>query len=172
MALASQVLCRSPLQNLGSPELPDLFALIKPSQKVFIEPDLNGLHCRTLADISKGIKGSFVALPAEIPGVHGCTPQSCAFRDHHADLRNLGAAVYREAVERLHLPFELPSDERFEWINALTLPTFEFGRNPLREADHTLIVRDGVIEKAFYPVFPPDGNAEVVACWLREHPAC
>src|SRR4029079_2551965 len=63
----------------------------------------------------------------EIPGARGCTPQSCAFRDHHAELRELGAAAVfglstqdtdyqREAVERLHLPFELLSDERFEWI--------------------------------------------------------
>src|SRR5688572_2015563 len=56
----------------------------------------------------------------EIPGARGCTPQSCAFRDHHADLRSLGLTVFglstqttayqQEAVERLHLPFELLSD--------------------------------------------------------------
>ncbi len=28
-----------------------------------------------------------------IPGARGCTPQSCAFRDHHAELRELGASV-------------------------------------------------------------------------------
>ena len=27
----------------------------------------------------------------EIPGARGCTPQSCAFRDHFADLRAAGA---------------------------------------------------------------------------------
>ena len=29
-----------------------------------------------------------------IPGARGCTPQSCAFRDHHAELRALGARVF------------------------------------------------------------------------------
>ena len=29
----------------------------------------------------------------EIPGARGCTPQSCAFRDHAAELGELGAAV-------------------------------------------------------------------------------
>ena len=116
----------------------------------------------------------------EIPGARGCTPQSCAFRDHHAELRELGAeAVFglstqdtdyqREAVERLHLPYELLSDERFEWIGALSLPTFELAENRFVKRI-TLIVRDGVIERVFYPVFPPDGNAEEVASWLRDHP--
>ena len=27
----------------------------------------------------------------EIPGARGCTPESCAFRDHHADLLKAGA---------------------------------------------------------------------------------
>ena len=71
-----------------------------------------------------------------IPGARGCTPQSCAFRDHHEELKRAGAAqvsglstqdtVYqREAVERLHLPFELLSDEKLEFARALGLPTFE-----------------------------------------------
>jgi len=31
-------------------------------------------------------------------------------------------------------------------------------------------VRDGAIEKVFYPVFPPDKNAGEVVAWLRENP--
>ena len=31
----------------------------------------------------------------------------------------------------------------------------------------TLALRDGVIERVFYPVFPPDRNASEVAEWLR-----
>src|SRR5687768_7211436 len=27
-----------------------------------------------------------------IPGARGCTPQSCAFRDHHAELKAVGVA--------------------------------------------------------------------------------
>ena len=57
----------------------------------------------------------------QIPGARGCTPQSCSFRDHFAELKRLGVAqlyglstqdtaYQREAVERLHLPFPILSD--------------------------------------------------------------
>jgi peroxiredoxin len=112
----------------------------------------------------------------EVPGARGCTPQSCAFRDHAAELRELEAAVFglstqdteyqREAVERLHLSFELLSDERFALIDALRLPNFELaGARFVQRV--TLVLRDGTIEKVFYPVFPPDHNAEEVVRWLR-----
>ena len=29
-----------------------------------------------------------------IPGARGCTPQSCAFRDHHHELEGLGTRVF------------------------------------------------------------------------------
>lgn len=111
-----------------------------------------------------------------IPGARGCTPQSCAFRDHFEELKRAGAAqVYglstqdsayqREAVERLHLPFEILSDEKLEFARALRLPTFEVdGMKLIKRL--ALIVRDGVIEKVFYPVFPPDRNAGDVLAWL------
>jgi len=112
----------------------------------------------------------------QVPGARGCTPQSCAFRDHAAELRELGAAVHgvstqdteyqREAVERLHLPFELLSDERFELIDALRLPTFELAGSRFVQR-LTLNLRDGTIEKVFYPVFPPDQNAAEVGRWLE-----
>jgi peroxiredoxin len=115
----------------------------------------------------------------EIPGARGCTPQSCAFRDHHAELRALGAWVFglstqdtgyqREAVERLHLPFDLLSDAELEFTRALSLPTFEFEGMALTKRV-TLILADGVIEHVFYPVFPPDRNADDVIEWLRTHP--
>jgi peroxiredoxin len=112
----------------------------------------------------------------EIPGARGCTPQSCAFRDHHEELRALGASVFglstqdteyqREAAERLHLPFELLSDEELAFAKALDLPTFEAdGMILLKRL--TLIVDDGRIEKVFYPVFPPDKNAEEVVEYLE-----
>ncbi len=121
-----------------------------------------------------------LALPQgwdEIPGARGCTPQSCAFRDHHAELQALDARVFglstqdtgyqREAAERLHLPFALLSDERQEFAGALNLPTFEAeGKTLIKRL--TLIVRDGRIEEVFYPVFPPGKNAEEVLAWLSE----
>ena len=113
----------------------------------------------------------------EIPGARGCSPQSCAFRDHHEDLRALGARVFglsaqdtehqREAVERLHLPYELLSDGDLRFAGALSLPTFEAGGMVLLKR-LTMIIDDGRIEKVFYPVFPPDKNAEEVLGWLRE----
>ena len=33
-----------------------------------------------------------------------------------------------------------------------------------------MIVRDGVVEKVFYPVFPPDTHAAEVLAWLVTNP--
>jgi peroxiredoxin len=111
----------------------------------------------------------------EIPGARGCTPQSCAFRDHFKELQSLGAQVFglsaqssadqREAAERLHLPFELLSDAKLDFAKALRLPTFRVESMTLIKR-LTMIIRDARIEKVFYPVFPPDRNAEEVARWL------
>lgn len=121
-----------------------------------------------------------------IPGARGCTPQSCAFRDHYAELRALGARVFglstqrtdyqREAVERLRLPFAILSDADLEMTTALNLPTFEIDQlagdvGPQRLHKRlTMIVEDGVILKVFYPVFPPDRNAADVIAWLAANP--
>lgn len=113
----------------------------------------------------------------QIPGARGCTPQSCAFRDHFAEVQRLGARLFglstqgtdyqREAVERLHLPFPLLSDARLDFARALRLPTFEVDAMVLIKR-LTLIARDGLIEKVFYPVFPPDRNADDVVAWLAD----
>jgi peroxiredoxin len=115
-----------------------------------------------------------------IPGARGCTPEACAFRDHHADLAAAGADVYglstqgtadqAEAAERLHLPFPLLSDEATVLAGPpLRLPTFEAGGR-LRYRRFTLVIAAGRIEHVFYPVFPPDGHAAEVLAWLRKHP--
>lgn len=114
----------------------------------------------------------------EIPGARGCTPQSCAFRDHYQELNELGAQVFGlstqsteyqiEAKMRLHLPFELLSDCDLSLANALKLPMFEIeGKHLIKRV--TLIAEDGKIIKVFYPVFPPDRNANEVIDWLQEH---
>jgi len=111
----------------------------------------------------------------DIPGARGCTPQSCAFRDHHAELKELGARVFglstqdtdyqREAAARLHLPFSLLSDEKLEFARALGLPTFEAeGMTLIKRL--TLVIERGEIKHVFYPVFPPGRNAEEVVGWL------
>lgn len=111
-----------------------------------------------------------------IPGARGCTPQSCGFRDHHAELRSRGVgqvfglstqdtAYQREAVERLHLPFPLLSDAALLLTNALGLPTFAVdGMRLIKRL--VLIIDDGVITHVFYPVFPPDQSAADVLAWL------
>jgi peroxiredoxin len=112
-----------------------------------------------------------------IPGARGCTPQSCAFRDHHDDLRALGVGVFGvsvqstadqcEARDRLHLPFELLSDTDRRLAETMRLPTFTVdGMTLYRRV--TLVVRGGLVEKVFYPVFPPDRNAQDVLEWLRD----
>jgi peroxiredoxin len=111
-----------------------------------------------------------------IPGARGCTPQSCAFRDHFAEIKALGAArlyglstqdiaYQREAVERLHLPFAILSDAELRLTRALNLPTFEVDGMVLIKR-MAWIVDGGTITKVFYPVFPPDRNAADVIEWL------
>jgi peroxiredoxin len=112
-----------------------------------------------------------------IPGARGCTPQACGFRDHLAELEELGVAhlyglstqdcdYQREVGQRLHLPFALLSDARLEIQQALNLPTFSVdGMTLLKRL--TLVLDDGVITKVFYPVFPPDRSAAEVIVWLQ-----
>jgi peroxiredoxin len=122
-----------------------------------------------------------VGVPAgwdQIPGARGCTPQSCAFRDHYQELQLLGADLYglstqttdyqREAIERLHLPFSLLSDAALAFTTMLRLPTFEFDGETLIKR-LTLIIHEGRIQHVFYPVFPPDQNATAVITWLSQH---
>ncbi|MDO8281425.1 MAG: peroxiredoxin [Thermodesulfovibrionia bacterium] len=111
-----------------------------------------------------------------IPGARGCTPQSCAYRDLHAELRGLGAVIYGlstqttdyqlEAAQRLHLPFPLLSDANYELSDSLQLPQFEVAGNRLLKRI-TLIIRGGHIIHYLYPVYPPDEDAKNVIEWIR-----
>jgi peroxiredoxin len=114
-----------------------------------------------------------------IPGARGCTPESCGFRDHHAELRSAGAtAVYglssqsteyqSELADRLALPFAVLSDPDLKLAAALDLPTFTADDDRLYKR-LTLIITNGTIEHAFYPIFPPDHHAAEVLDWLRAH---
>jgi peroxiredoxin len=116
-----------------------------------------------------------------IPGARGCTPQSCAFRDLHGEFQALGVTIagvstqtteyQREFVTRNHLPFDLLSDADLRLTRALRLPTFEF---PVASGGPTTLIRRmawyleaGRIAHVWYPVFPPNTNAEIVLGWLR-----
>jgi len=139
-------------------------------------PELTVIYCyprtgRPDVEIPKGWN--------QIPGARGCTPQACAFRDNYQELRQLGAQVFgvstqtiddqREAVERLHLPMELLSDTELRFARALRLPTFEVESMVLIKR-LTLVALHGRIIKLFYPVFPPDQNAEDVIAWIQQQP--
>jgi peroxiredoxin len=112
----------------------------------------------------------------QIPGARGCTPQSCGFRDHFAELKALGVAhvfglstqatgYQKEAADRLHLPFPILSDAELDFATSLHLPLFMTAGMTLL-ARMALVIEDGKIVKVFYPVFPPDKNAEEVVAWL------
>ncbi len=115
-----------------------------------------------------------------IPGARGCTPQSCAFRDHFADMRAAGVThvlglstqdttYQREMADRLHLPFPVLSDSELKLASVLRLPTMRVAEMTLLKR-MALVIDGGVIVKVFYPVFPPDRNAADVLAWVNANP--
>jgi peroxiredoxin len=114
----------------------------------------------------------------DIPGARGCTPQSCGFRDHNVELSALGARVaglsaqaledQLEFAQRNRMPFPVISDEWLELARDPGLPTFDIEGLTLYKR-LALIVERGRIVKVFYPVFPPDRNAQDVLDWLEAH---
>jgi peroxiredoxin len=111
----------------------------------------------------------------DIPGAHGSTPQTEGFRDLQDGFRQVEARVFglstqpteyqRELVERLRVPFEIVSDAGFEFQRALALPTFETG-GVVYLKRLTLAVRDGRIERVYYPIPFPAAHAREVCAWL------
>jgi peroxiredoxin len=163
-------------RHLAGAKLPDITLPATDGAQV----DLARLAGRTVVYIYPRTGRPGQALPTgwnEIPGARGCTPQSCSFRDHFAELKRLGVArlfglstqdldYQREAVERLHLPFAILSDADLKLTRALGLPTFQVdGMTLIRRM--AWVIDDGVITHVFYPVFPPDKSAEAVVAWLQ-----
>jgi peroxiredoxin len=109
-----------------------------------------------------------VELPADwdlIPGARGCTTEARGFRDRYAEFADLDVRIFgvstddpayqEECVDRLGLRFPLVSDAGLELAGAWRLPVFEAeGRVYLKRL--TLLLRDGVVERVWYPIFPPD----------------
>jgi peroxiredoxin len=112
----------------------------------------------------------------EIPGARGCTPQSCGFRDHEAELRELGAHVaglsaqtvddQLEFAERNRIPYPVIADPERRLGAAIGLPTFDVEGQTLYKR-LALVAEERRVVKVFYPVFPPDRNAADVLAWLR-----
>lgn len=163
-------------RHLAGMKLPDLALPATDGAQV----NLSTLKGRTVLYVypRTGVPG--VDLPPgwnDIPGARGCTPQSCSFRDHFGELKRLGVAqlfglstqdtaYQQEAATRLHLPFAILSDEKLALTEALNLPIFvTSGMTLLKRM--ALVLDDGTITKVFYPVFPPDKNAEEVVAWLQ-----
>jgi peroxiredoxin len=108
----------------------------------------------------------------EIPGARGCTPQSCGFRDLYGDLGVRVAGVSAQSLadqvefaERNRMPFPVISDEWLDLARDPGLPTFDVEGLTLYKR-LALVAERGTIVKVFYPVFPPDKNAEEVLAWL------
>jgi peroxiredoxin len=163
-------------KHLAGMRLPPLALAATDGSKV----DLSQLKGRTVvyAYPRTGVPGK--PLPDGwdmIPGARGCTPQSCDFRDHFAELRKVGvdhlfglstqdSDYQREAALRLHLPFAILSDADLALTKALRLPTFEVaGMTLLKRL--TPVIDEGRITHVFYPVFPPDKSAQEVVGWLQ-----
>ena len=163
-------------RHLTGIKLPDLALPATSGSPV----NLSKLKGRTVLYIypRTGVPGQ--ALPTgwdAIPGARGCTPQACSFRDRFGELKRLGvaqlfglsaqdSAYQQEAATRLHLPFPILSDEKLAFTRALRLPTFSVDGMTLIKR-MALVIDDGTITKVFYPVFPPDKNAEEVITWLQ-----
>ena len=104
-----------------------------------------------------------------IPGAHGSTPEAESFRDAHAQFELLGYEVFglsgqsapeqKAFAARNGISYLLLSDEKLAFADALSLPRFTAGgRTFLKRL--TMIVRNGVIYRVFYPVHPPDTHAQ------------
>jgi peroxiredoxin len=115
-----------------------------------------------------------------IPGARGCTPQSCGFRDHAAELAAFGARVAGVSVqslddqiefaERNRMPFPVMSDPDLLLKRELGLPTFvASGLELYRRL--AWVAEGGRIVRVFYPVFPPDRNAADVVAWFTARAA-
>jgi len=113
----------------------------------------------------------------DIPGAHGSTPETAAFRDCYRKFQALGVGVFglstqatahqSELCSRLGVPFALLSDEGCRFQAALGLPTFEAGRDRYLKR-LTLYVESGRIGRVFYPVHPPETHAAEVLDWLSK----
>lgn len=111
----------------------------------------------------------------DIPGAHGSTPEAEGFRNLAEAFRQIGAQVFgvssqssddqREFAQRLQLPYELLSDADFALQGALSLPTFATGGVTYLKR-LTIGLKDGRIERVYYPISHAAAHAREVCAWL------
>lgn len=119
-----------------------------------------------------GVPG--VALPEgwdEIPGARGCTPQVCSYRDKFSILESLSTNIFgvstqnseyqKELHNRLELSYEILSDAELKFQGRLNLPVFNIENKVLLKRI-TLIIKEGIISKVHYPVFPSNKDVDWV----------
>ena len=111
----------------------------------------------------------------------GCTIEACNFRDNLARLESEGAAVlgvsldsvssHQKFRDKFELPFTLLSDPEHTVSDAYGVfgPKTFMGREYMGVDRATFVIGpDGALEKV-WPKVKPDGHAEEVLAWLREH---
>ncbi|AXI44005.1 peroxiredoxin [Sulfitobacter sp. SK011] len=163
-------------QALVGQHLPDVTLLPSDGRDVAMS-GLVGLTVIYIYPRTSPPDGNAIAGWSDIPGAKGCTPQSCGFRDHHAELTDAGVAqvfglstqtsTYQaEVIERHRLPFVLLSDADLKLKNALNLPFFEAANMTLQH-HLTLIVQDGKIEHLFENITDPAANAAAVLDYIK-----
>ena len=96
-------------------------------------------------------------------------PSVAAFGELGAQLLGMSAQsleAQEEFAAREHIPYPLLADPELQLAAALRLPTFVVDEMTLYKRI-TLVLEAGRVAHAFYPVFPPDRNAEEVLEWLN-----
>jgi peroxiredoxin len=111
----------------------------------------------------------------ESEGAQGSTHETQGFCDLYPGFRQVGARLFglsaqpsreqRELVERLRLPFDILSDADLRLQRALVLPTFVTGGRAYLQR-LTLCIKDGRLERLYYPVHAPAAHAREVCAWL------
>jgi peroxiredoxin len=103
-----------------------------------------------------------------IPGAHGSTPEAQGFEELIEHYKARGIQIVglstqsrewqSEFASRIGLTYPLMSDAELSVADALRLPRFETGGIAYLKR-LTLMCRDGLIVRAFYPVHPPEKHA-------------
>ncbi|MGB2694631.1 MAG: thioredoxin-dependent thiol peroxidase [Dehalococcoidia bacterium] len=111
----------------------------------------------------------------------GCTIEACNFRDNLGILQQEGAVVlgisldsvesHEQFRDKFELPFTLLADPEHEVSDAYGV----YGQKKFKEFEYMgldratfLIGPDATLEKV-WPQVDPNGHAEEVLTWLREH---
>ena len=74
----------------------------------------------------------------------------------------------KEMVLRLKIPYDIISDSELKLTKLLNLPTFYIDKQQYIKR-LTIIIKDSIINKVFYPVFPSDTHIFEVINWLEKN---